>query len=324
MDKTTGFKSPLDLLLALPAAVLPGLALAFALASPAASADVTLEGEVTLDYYVADVDAEGFEAVDAEFYAERIANDGAGAAGPLSLWAWLTGDASPAGDGTDVADAGVGSVPGSSSLLDFSAIVPADDAAPGEYYAHVLLQDDDAPGTYEDARTLSPKLLWRGGLEAVGPLDIYTYNSGTWASVDFTELRNNRIDGRFTNDIVLTLYATTGYGPASSGHTLCTRRIAGLYAGDYLSQPGFDCALGDVPDGEYTLHLDIAEAGGRGGYSTLSGPDVRFTGGHVDGDGYVYVSGALDPRTLWILLFALPVMAWRRQALRVEPRRRPS
>ena len=323
MDKIARCKTPLDLLLGLPAALLPGAALALVLASPAASADVTLEGEVALDYYVAEVDTQGFEYVDAGFYVERIANDGTAARGPLSVWAWLTDGANPDGEGTDVADAAVGSVPGSSSLLDFSEVVYADDAAPGEYYAHVLLQDDAAPGTYEDARTLSPRMLWRGGLEAVGPLDVYTYNGGTWASVAFTELRNNRIDSSVTNDIVLTLYATHGYGPASDGYTLCSKRIAGLYAGDYLSQPGFECALAEVPDGEYTLHLDVAEAGGRGGYSTLSGPDVSFGGGHVGGDGYVYASGAIDSRTVLVLLLALPILA-RRRAARVEIRRRPS
>lgn len=324
MDTISGLKTPQDLLLGLPAALLPGLALALALAAPSASAAVTLEGAVALDYYVADVDAEGFELVDAAFEVERIANDGTAARGPLSLWAWLTGDADPDGAGIDVADAAVGTVPGSSSLLDFSATTYADDAPPGEYYAHVLLQDDAAPGSYEDARTMSPKMLWRGGLEAVGPLEVYTYNNGTWASVDFTELRNNRIDASVTNDIVLTLYATRGYGPASSGYTLCSTRLAGLYAGDYLSQPGFDCALSNVPDGEYTLHLDVAEAGGRGGYSTLSGPDVSFAGGHVDGDGYVYVSGALDPRTLLVLLLALPVLPRRRLAPSVAVRRSSS
>lgn len=276
-----------------------------ALSVPAASATVTLQGEVTLDYYVADVDSEGFEFVDAEFYAERVQNGDAAATGPLSLAAWLTDDADPAGAGTDVADAPVGVVPGSSSLLDFNDVVPADDAAPGEYYVHTLLQDDDFPGTFEDTRTLSPRLLWRGGLEAVGPLEIYPSSGGYRVSVDFAQLRNNRTDARFTNGIDLTLYATRGFGPASSGYTLCRATVAALYAGDYRSQPGFDCNIASVPDGEYTLHLDVAEIGGRGGYSTLSGPDVRFFGGHIDDgstDGYVYVSGALAPWSLLPLL----------------------
>jgi hypothetical protein len=301
MDKITGFSPRATALAAL-----------LALAAPGAFAQATLEGEVTLDYYVADVDPEGFEYVDAEFYAERIANDGTAGTGPLSLAAWLTTGSNPDGEGTDVAETAVGTVPGSSSQLDFYDVVAADDAAPGEYYVHALLQDDRYPGTYEDARTLSPKMLWRGGLEAVGPLDVYTYNGGTWASVDFTELRNNRIDAAYTHDIVLTLYATHGYGPASSGYTLCSKRFSGLYAGDYLSSPGFDCRMADVPDGDYTLHLDVAEAGGRGGYSTLSGPDVSFSAGHVDGDGYAYVSGALDPRSLLVLLLALPLATLRR------------
>lgn len=276
-----------------------------ALAVPAAPAAVSLEGEVTLDYYVADVDPEGFEFIDAEFYVERVQNSGSSAAGPLSLAAWLTDDASPAGDGTDVADASIGTVPGSSSLLDFRDVVPADDAVPGEYYVHTLLQDDNFPGTFEDARTLSPRLLWRGGLEAAGPLDVYPYTGGRRVSVDFAQLRNNRTDSRYTNDIDLTLYATRGYGPASSGFTLCRVTVPALYAGDYRSQPGFDCDIASVPDGEYTLHLDIAEAGGRGGYSTLSGPDVAFFNGHIDDgsdDGYVYVSGALAPWSLLPLL----------------------
>jgi hypothetical protein len=292
------------------------LGLALALATPAAFADVqpdvTLEGEVALDYYIAEVDDQGFEFVDAEFYVERIRNDSGAATGPLSLAAWLTDDADPEGSGTDVAAAEVGSIPGSSSLLDFWDRVWADDAAPGEYYVHTLLQDDGFPGTYEDARTLSPRMLWRGGLEAVGPLHFNAFNGGRWASVDFTELRNNRIDDRVTNDIVLTLYATRGFGPASSGYTLCATRWAGLYAGDYQSQPGFDCELAGIPDGEYTLHLEVAEAGGRGGYSTLSGPDVVFSAGHVGGDGYVYVAGALDPSGLLALLLALPALVYRR------------
>lgn len=293
---------------------LPTLGLAFALSAPAAFADVTLEGEVALDYYVAEVDDQGFELVDTAFYAERIQNSDASPSGPLSLWAWLTTDADPAGEGTDVADSPVGSLPGSSSLLDFEDVVPADDAAPGEYFVHTLLQDDDFPGTYDDYRTLSPRMLWRGGLEAVGPLQVYTYDGGAWASVDFAELRNNRVDARFTNDIVLTLYATQTLGPAADGYTLCAQRVGGLYAGDSRFGEGFDCALAGIPDGEYTVHLEVAEAGGRGGYSTITGPDVRVTGGRID-DGYgvvYYASGALDIRSLLVLLLALPALIVRR------------
>ncbi len=296
----------------------PALGWLLAAAMPAAWAAPTLQGEVTLDYYVAEVDSEGFEFVDAEFYAERVQNSDAAASGPLSLWGWLTGQASPAGEGTDVADASIGVVPGSSSLLDFNEVVPADDAAPAEYYAHVLLQDDDFPGTFEDARTLSPRMLWRGGLEALGPLDVYPYSGGYRVSVDFAQLRNNRIDSRFTNDLRLTLYATSGFGPASSGHTLCSTVVNGLYAGDYRSQPGFDCTVAAIPSGEYTLHLDVEEIGGRGGYSTLSGPDVRFSGGYMDDgstDGRVYVSGALAPMGLLpLLVLGLAGLIRRRQS----------
>jgi len=294
----------------------PALGWLALLAAPAAPAAVTMEGEVTLDYYVADVDSEGFEFVDAAFFAERIANSDAAASGPLSLAAWLTDHGSPAGDGTTVAETPVGVIPGSSSLLDFSDTVPADDAVPAEYYAHVLLQDDDFPGSYEDSRTMSPRLLWRGGLEALGPLQIYAFDSGYSAAVDFAQLRNNRIDAAVTRDIALTLFATRGFGPASSGYTLCTVTVPGLYAGDGRSQPGFDCLFNDIPDGGYTLHLEVAEVGGRGGYSTLSGPDVRFTGGHIDdgsGSGYVYMSGALGPWTLLpLLLLGLPGVLFRR------------
>lgn len=283
----------------------PGLAWVALLAAPAVPAAVSLEGEVTLDYYVADVDPEGFEFVDAEFYVERIANGDSTASGPLSLGAWLTAQPSPTGEGTAVAEAPTGMIPGSSSLLDFSDVAPADDAAPGEYFAHVLLQDDDFPGTYEDARTMSPRMLWRGGLEALGSLEVWPYYGGTYATVDFAQLRNNRIDGAVTNDIELTLYATHGFGPASSGYTLCSVTVAGLYAGDGRYQPGFDCPLAGIPDGDYTLHLEVAEIGGRAGYSTLSGPDMRVSNGRLDdgsGDGYPYVTGALDAWSLTPLL----------------------
>jgi hypothetical protein len=297
----------------------PALGMALLLAAPAAPAAVSMEGEVLLDYYVAEVDAEGYEFVDAAFYVERIANTSSSAAGPLSVAAWLTDQASPSGVGTDVADADVGFIPGSSDLLDFEDTVAADDAVPGEYYAHVLLQDDSAPGTYEDSRTLSPRMLWRGGLEAVGPLDVYRYGFANSLSVDFAQLRNRRTDDAVTNDIQLTLYATHGFGPASSGHTLCSVRVSGLYAGDYRHQPGFDCFPASIPDGDYTLHLQVEEVNGRAGYSVLSGGDVTFYGGKLDDgyddDGYyeegsVYVAGGLGP---WMLLMlALSALMFRR------------
>jgi hypothetical protein len=286
-----------------------------------AAAQLRLDGEVALDYYVAEVDDEGFEYVDAEFYAQRIANDGASGSGPLSLGAWFTAEASPAGPGTEVAYLPVGRLPGRSSIGPVWQAVAADDVPPGEYHAHVLLQDDGVPGTYDDARTLSPRVLWRGGLEAVGPLRVVPYAGGTQVSVDFGELRNNRTDRRFTNDILLTLYATYGYGPASDGYALCTRRVPGLYAGDWRPAPGFDCAIAAVPDGEYTLHLEVAEAGGRGGYSTLSGPDAHFRGGAL-GDGHccgtVYLAGGAG-RGLLLPLALLGLL--RARGLRARARR---
>jgi hypothetical protein len=284
----------------------PALAGWMLLLSGSAAAEVWMDGEVTLDYYVAGVDDEGYELADADLFVERVVNDGAGGSGPLSLSAWLTSGTSPAGAGTEAAYAPIGSIPGNSSLS-VAETVPAEDVAPGEYYPHMLLQDDRYPGTYEDARSLTPRVLWRGGLEAAGPLDIIPYPGGQRVTVDFPELRNNRLDSRYTNDIVLTLYATYGFGPASDGHTLCRVHVPGLYAGDRRHAPGFDCNVAAIPDGEYTLHLDVAEDGGRGGYSTLSGPDVRFYGGYMDDGsttGAVYVAGALGP-TAWPLLLAV-------------------
>lgn len=287
----------------------PAVAGVLLFAAGQAPAAVWMDGEVALDYYVADVDADGFEYTDASLYVERITNDGGGARDALSLSGWLTSDGSPDGAGTETGYLPLPLIPGSSSYGPVSETVAAEDAAPGEYYAHVLLQDDDFPGTFEDARSLAPRVLWRGGLEAVGPLDIIPYPGGTEVTVDFAELRNNRLDSRYTNDVILTLYATYGYGPASDGHTLCSVRVPGFYAGDRRYPPGFDCSIAAIPDGEYTLHLDVAEDGGRGGYSTLSGPDARFRGGRIDDgsgyvDGYVYASGAFG-WTAWPLLLGL-------------------
>ena len=290
------------------APVIAGSMLLLAFKAPAA---VSMDGVVTLDYYVAEVDADGFEYADAEIYVERVVNDGFNGSGPLSLSGWFTPAASPAGDGTEIGYLPVGSIPGNSSLGPVWDTVPADDAIPGEYYAHVLLQDDDFPGTFEDARSLSPRVLWRGGLEAVGPLHVIPYAGGVDVTVDFAQLRNNRLDSRYTNEIDLRLYATYGFGPASDGYVLCTRRVPGLYAGDWRDAPGFDCTVDAIPDGEYTLHLEVAEVGGRGGSSTLSGPDLRFRGGRIDDgtccgyvEGSVYVSGALGT-SAWPLLLAL-------------------
>lgn len=273
----------------------PGLALAM-LASPALAA-VTMNGQVTLDYYVGGTDTQGFEHTDSDFFVQQIDNTGA-RTGPLSLSGWATKDSSPAGAGSEIGYAPVGPAPANSVLDNFSATAPADDLSPGEYYTHVLLQDDSLPGTYEDSRTLAPTLLWRGGLEAVGPLTLYSSDGGRRVSVDFDQLRNKRIDARYTNDIVLTLYATYGFGPASDGHTLCSVRVAGLYAGDRRYNPGFDCAINAIPDGDYTVHLEVAEAGGRGGSSTLGGPDQFFSGGRMADHTVEVHAGALS---LWML-----------------------
>ena len=278
---------------------LPALAFAALAAGAApASAETVMNGAVTLDYYVGDVDSEGFESTSSDFYVQQIDNTG-GATGPLSLSGWATKGSSPAGAGDEIGYAPIGPAPANSTLDNVSVTAAANDLPPGEYYSHVLLQDDSLPGTYDDARTLSPRMLWRGGLEAVGPLHLYPYNFGRSVEVDFDALRNNRLDSRYTNDIVLTLYATFGFGPASDGYTLCSVRVSGLYAGDSRQDPGFSCPISALPDGDYTVHLEVAEAGGRGGSSTLGGPDQYFSGGRIqDGNVAVYAS-ALSP---WLLL----------------------
>ena len=276
-------------------------ALVLALGTSAARAETVMNGAVTLDYYVDSTDNEGFESTSSDFYVRQIDNTG-GPTGPLSLSGWATQGSSPAGEGDEIGYAPIGPAPENSTLDDFTATAKAYDLPPGEYYTHVLLQNDDKPGTYEDARTMTPRLLWRGGLEAVGPLKLYPYDYGRRVSVDFSQLRNNRIDERYTNDIILTLYATYGYGPASEGYTLCSVRVAGLYAGTRRLDPGFDCAVAAVPNGDYTVHLDVAEAGGRGGYSTLNGPDTKFyDGGIDDGTTVVYAAG-LSPATVAALM----------------------
>lgn len=270
-------------------AFIPVLAILFPQAAPAA----TLEGEVTLDYYVAGVDSEGFEQVDASFFVERVRNGDATRSGPLSLEAWATRDATPAGAGDTLATLGLGSLAGGTSLLDVGGTAAAADAAPGEYDLHVLLQDARYED-WDDVRSLTPRMLWRGGLEATG-LDAYPDAYGRWVDVRLSALRNHRRDGRYTNPIALTLYATHGFGPASSGHTLCRVEVPGLYAGDVAYDERFGCATDTLPDGEYTLHVEVAEAGGRGGASTVTGPDVEVHDGSIGccGDhGYVYAAGA--------------------------------
>ena len=243
------------------------------------SASVRMDGVVSYDYYVAGVTPDGYELTDAEFYVERVVNDGSARSGPLSLSGWLTRDPAATGSGTEAGYLPIGTLPGNSTLEIFDT-APAEDAAPGEYYVHALLQDDSFPGSFEDSRSLPPRLLWRGGLEAKGPLNLNVY--GGRLNVGFSQLHNNRLDSRYTNDIVLTLYATYGFGPASDGVTLCAVTVPGIYAGDVSYNAGFDCYPNSVPDGEYSLHLEVAEANGRGGSSTLTGPDAYFRGGRLD------------------------------------------
>lgn len=302
----------------------PALAGVLALAAGTATAAVYMDGEVTLDYYIADVDADGYERPEAEFYVERVVNDSLSSSGPLSLSGWLTRDPAAGGAGTEAGYLPLPPLPGSSAreVWDWA---DAEDAVPGEYYVHALLQDDRYPNTFEDSRSLPPRLLWRGGLEAAGPLQLSVY--GDRLGVDFNQLRNNRLDSVYTGDITLTLYATYGFGPASDGHVLCERIVPGLYAGDVRYNAGFDCWPNAIPDGEYSLHLMVAENGGRGGSSTLSGPDAYFHGGRIEriygsdnccvyDQGPVYYAGAMG---LWgwpvILLMGLArKLRWKSRA----------
>jgi hypothetical protein len=293
---------------------LPALALA-ALATPA-FAEVTMNGDVTLDYYVANTDSEGFEHTATDFSVQQIDNTG-GDTGPLSLQGRATQDPDPASAGSDIGYAPIGPAPADSTLDNFGTTVNSDDIAPGEYYTHVLLQDDSAPGTFDDSRTMTPRMLWRGGLEAVGPLTLYPHAGGTRVTVDFAELRNNRIDSRYTNDIVLTLYATYGYGPASQGYTLCSTTVPGIYAGDRQADPSFDCAINDLPNGDYSLHLEVAEAGGRGGSSSLDGPNQYFRDGAFDDGSTEVYAAALSP---WMLAPFLVLALVRRYSGEVHGR----
>lgn len=294
--------------------------------SGTAQATPYLDGVVGFDYYVAGVDPDGFEWVDADLYAEAVVNDSASRSGPLSLAGWLTRGPSPAGAGLEAGYTPIGTIPGFGEVAVYDT-VPADDVPPGEYHVHMLLQDDRYPGTWEDQRSLPPTLLWRGGLEAVGPLRLYQYASG-WLEVDFDRLDNRRLDGRYTNPVVLRLLATYGFGPASDGLVLCEKSLPGLYAGDSRLSPGFGCHPATAPDGEYTLHLEVAEAGGRGGYSTLTGPDAYFQAGWMQrfygcsmcfsdapgGHTVAYYSGSLGLGSL--LMLFLPLVRRARAALR--------
>lgn len=274
----------------------PAAALAaFLLSAPASAA--TLEGEVALDYYVAGTDSEGFESVDAAFDAAQVRNTTGSTSGPLSLEAWATTDGTPQGDGETVGALDLGYLGAGQSAYGVSGTVAADDLAPGEYSMHVLLQDARY-SDWDDARTMSPTLLWRGGIEARG-LSVYPDPYDRWVDVSLDQLRNNRRDGALSNGLVLTLYATHGYGPVSSGYTLCSARVAGLYAGEVAYDERFGCATDLLPDGGYTLHVEVAESGGRGGSSTVSGADVEARDGQLDasgygccGDSYIYAAGS--------------------------------
>ncbi len=286
-----------------------------------------LGGTVGYDYYVAGADDDGFEWVDADFYVQRVVNDSSSGSGPLSLAGWLTRDRDPAGVGVAAGYLPIGTL-APNSQAEIYETVAADDARPGEYLVNMLLQDDRYPGTWEDSRELPPTLLWRGGLEAVGPLQLYQYSNGQ-VDVDFDRLENRRIDGRYTNTIVLRLLATYGFGPASDGVVLCEKIVPGMYSGDSRLSPGFSCYPSASINGEFTLHLEVAESGGRGGYSTLTGPDADFRDGWIerfygcdacfadypDAHDTVYYAGGMAVWSMFPLLLAGLLRA--RRSLRV-------
>src|ERR1700741_492660 len=88
----------------------------FGLVGAPAQASVSMQGAVSLDYYVANVDNEGSEHAQSQIQVDSIVNPDASASGPLSLSGWLTPDASPAGPGTEAGNASIGVLSANSSL----------------------------------------------------------------------------------------------------------------------------------------------------------------------------------------------------------------
>lgn len=263
------------------------------LAPGLAQASARFEGSTTVDYDIAWVNDNGFEAVSAWVSVDGIVGEHAGpvTAPPLALVVRLSRSTQPLDPGWDVAWMGLPRLEQGERLEWVQEELIADDLPAGEYWVHLLLVDD-RDGYVLDARTEGWSRIWRGGIDLSGRL--YVDETDPYAVyVSIPELRNNRLDAH-SGSIRLRLYTTLTDGPAGEDATLCSREIRGLQAGEARYDIGLECALNSPLRPTEVLHVE-AKAAGQPAADTLTAPASSCCGPSY--------AGAANP--LWLLLILL-------------------
>ncbi len=268
-----------------------------------AAANAFFLGDVSADYDIAYISADGYEEASTWISVDGVRSEYEGpmAPPPLAIVVRLSQSADPRDAGYDVASWPLGRMYYGEQRTDLTTEIYSDDIPAGEYWVHTLLLEDDRLGTVVDARTAPRPQLWRGGIDASGPLYVdrsYAYE----LYIEIPEIYNNRLRDD-SGTLEVRFYSTFAPGPAADDVTICAFTLDGLWVGNYYSNTSFRCDLSAPLYDDERVHAEIRERGAPGA-DVISEPVRR----HYDPDVYVY-AGSLS----WPALALLVLLAWPRK-----------
>ncbi len=269
-------------------ALLTSTAVTTALLPTTAAANAFFQGDVSADYEIAYVSADGYEEASTWVAVDGIRSEYAGpmAPPPLAIVVRLSASFDPRDPGHDVAWWPLGSMPYGAQRHDLIAELAADDIPAGEYWVHTLLVEDDRWQTVVDARTASRPQLWRGGIDVAG--NLYVDHSDPYSLyMEIPEILNNRLQDD-SRTLEVRFYTTFEPGPAADGTSMCAFSLQGLWVGESYRDVGFRCDLNAPLYDDERVHVEVRERGAPVG-DVISEPLRSYR----DPDLYVY-AGSLS------------------------------
>ncbi len=281
-------------------AVLSGTAFAATLLPTSATANAFFAGDVSADYEVAYVSADGYEEVSTWVAVDGIRSEYEGPMSPppLAIVVRLSASADPRDPGYDVAWWPQGVMPYGAQRRNLVSELAADDIPAGEYWVHTLLIEDDRWQTVVDARTAIRPQLWRGGIDVDGTL--YVDRSDPYSLyLEIPEILNNRLQDD-SRSLDLRFYTTFEPGPAADSVSMCSFSLQGLWVGEYYSNVGFRCDLSAPLYDDERVHVEVRERGAPQG-DVISEPARHYYGP----DSYVYAGSLPWSGVLLLSLFGL-------------------
>lgn len=269
---------------------------AAALGLAATTVQAGFAGDVSASYDVARVDRDGFEYSSTWVSIDHIENDYPGPldSPPLAVLVMASASSDPRDAGTELGWWPLGRMAPGQVWDDLHTELDSPDLRAGEYWVHTLLVEDRAGEPIVDSRTNAWSQIWRGGIEAVGPLYVDRYDP--WSPYfDLPDIVNRQFGG-YSGPLELRFYRTLEEGPAGDAITLCRFEISGLYADEHYGRSSYSCDLETpLPDHE-RVHVEVRAIGS---------PEGATASEEISDYGPAVYAGSLSWSWLALLSFGL-------------------